>query len=106
MTGPGLKFDQGKNRVELLPVRALLEVSKVLTFGAAKYGANNWQGVEAIRYFGAGDRHRWARRLGEMNDPESGLPHMAHASCCDLFLLSKDVGYDPLELFEELRDPK
>ncbi len=99
--GPGLKYDENKVRVDLLPVRALHEVAKVLTFGAKKYGANNWQNVKPLRrYFRAAIGHLWARALGEYLDPESGLPHLAHAACCVLFLLSAEVGHDPIEAFE------
>jgi hypothetical protein len=100
--GPGLKYDNGKIRVDLLPVRALLEVGKVVTFGAAKYEENNWQNVRPCRrYYAAALRHLWARALGERIDPESGLPHLAHAACCVLFLLSGEVGHDPIDGFDE-----
>lgn len=106
--GPGRKDDQGKMRVELLPVRALLAIAAVMTFGAAKYGDDNWQNVTPRRrYYGAALRHLFARALGERIDPESGLPHLAHAACCVLFLLSGEVGHDPTDAFEveAARDP-
>ena len=100
--GPGRKDDQSKCRVDLLPVRALLAVANVMTFGAAKYGANNWQGVTPKRrYYGAALRHLFARALGEKTDPESGLPHLAHAGCCILFMLSGELGHDDPDAFEE-----
>ncbi len=100
--GPGLKFDTGKVRTDLLPIRAILAVAEVMTFGASKYGANNWQNVKPRgRYFGAALRHLFARALGERNDPETNLPHLAHASCCVLFLLSGDLGHDPPNALEE-----
>ena len=100
--GPGLKYDTGKLRVDLLPVRALLAVAAVMTFGAAKYGANNWQNVvPKRRYYAAALRHLWARALGQREDPESGLPHLAHAACCVLFMLSGEVGHDPVDGFDE-----
>lgn len=100
--GPGLKFDNAKTRVDLLPIRALLAVAEVMTFGAKKYGANNWQNVRPVsRYFGAALRHLFARALGERLDPETGLPHLAHASCCVLFMLSGELGHDPVDAFED-----
>jgi hypothetical protein len=97
----GLKYDYGKPPVGLLPVRALLEVAKVLAYGAAKYEPNNWQNVKPRRrYYEALIRHVWARALGEKLDPESGLPHMAHAACDALFLLSLEVGLDDPKAFE------
>ncbi len=52
-------------------------------------GAGNWQKLpEArVRYFDAAQRHLIAWYLGESNDPESGLPHLAHCACCILYLL-------------------
>jgi hypothetical protein len=83
----GKKFDTGKLRWDLLPLDCIEEVVKILTFGANKYGPNNWQGVEEDRYFAALMRHLSASRQGEMNDSESGLSHLSHAMCNILFLL-------------------
>jgi hypothetical protein len=100
--GPGRKDDGGKIRVDLLPIGALQEVARVLTFGANKYGANNWQNVEPrSRYYGAALRHLFARGRGETHDSESGLPHLAHAACCILFLLSAEAGFDDPEAWED-----
>jgi hypothetical protein len=104
--GPGRKDDGGKLRVDLLPIGALQEVAKVLTFGADKYGANNWQNVSPrSRYYGAALRHLWARARGGVTDPESGLPHLAHAACCILFLLSAEAGFDDPEAWEDDAEP-
>jgi Domain of unknown function (DUF5664) len=94
---PGQKFDQGKARLDLVPWGAVMAVATVLTFGAIKYGPNSWQKVERFegRYFAALLRHLVAWLRGERCDPESGLQHLAHAACCLLFLLSREVGFDP-----------
>lgn len=85
----GKKFDQGKPRVDLLPPDALLAVAQVLTFGAEKYGARNWEkGIAYGRLFAAAQRHLLAWQGGEENDPETGLPHLSHAACCVMMLLS------------------
>ncbi len=86
---PGKKYDHGKPKLELLPTKPLEDIAKVLEFGANKYGENNWQLVPQgrKRYAGAALRHLFAWMRGEVNDPESGLPHLAHAGCCVLFLL-------------------
>ena len=39
----GIKHDQGKPRMDLLPMDALLEIAKVFGFGACKYGDRNWE---------------------------------------------------------------
>jgi hypothetical protein len=91
----GRKFDGGKLEYGLLPPLALEEVVKVLTFGAQKYERDNWQRVpdSKRRYFDALQRHLWAWKQGEKDDKESGLPHLAHAMCCLMFLYEHDVKY-------------
>jgi hypothetical protein len=85
---PGLKFDAGKPRMELLPQRALIEVSQVLTFGSKKYEAWNWaKGMSWTRLIGAALRHIAYWSTGETKDPETGLNHLSHAACDLLFLL-------------------
>ncbi len=93
----GVKYDAGKLRWDLLPMSAVEKIVAVMTFGAAKYGPNNWQALDDFesRYFAALERHLVAWRRGERIDPESGLPHLAHAGCCLVFLLSREVGFDP-----------
>lgn len=89
----GQKFDGEKEiRPELLPVEALELVSKVFAYGARKYEANGWRKVRGWRrrYYGAAFRHLFAWWLNERNDPESGLPHLAHAATCVLILLTQD----------------
>lgn len=87
----GRKFDSGKPRMGLLPPYALEAIAKVLTLGADKYAPSNWKYVEGRewRYFDAMLRHINSHSKGEMNDPESGLPHLAHAGCCLMFLLDE-----------------
>lgn len=88
MADGAVKFDSDKARMELLPLAALEEVAKVMTFGANKYADNGWKGLpEATnRYTGALLRHLTAIQRGELNDPESGLPHIAHVACNAMFL--------------------
>jgi hypothetical protein len=85
----GMKFDQGKPRLGLIPPMAEVEVAKVLTFGANKYADNNWRKVDnaMTRYMDAALRHINAYRSGETLDSESGLGHLAHATCCLMFML-------------------
>jgi len=84
----GKKFDGGKVRVDLLSPIAMEEIAKVMTFGATKYGDNNWRkGIAWSRVLGALLRHTFAFMRGEDNDPETGICHLAHAGCCIMFLL-------------------
>lgn len=89
----GKKFDGDKLRFSLIPPQPLSDVNKVLEFGAKKYGANNWQKVDNAqeRYFNAAMRHLLAWQSGELLDDESGLPHLAHAQCCLMFMMHFDV---------------
>ena len=88
----GVKHDSGKPRFSLLPLKQIETVVAVLEFGARKYAPGNWQKVEnpRDRYFDAAMRHVFAWRNGEKLDPETQLPHLAHAVCCLLFLMWGD----------------
>jgi hypothetical protein len=93
MTQEGRKDDQDKARWDLLPWDAAEQVVEVLTFGARKYAPDNWRHVPEPqnRYFAAAMRHLVAWRNGQQDDPETGLPHLAHATCCLMFLLSRET---------------
>lgn len=84
----GMKHDGDKPMYNLLPPIAIDEMAKVMTFGAKKYAPNSWQGIEdgIERYRSALLRHTFAMQRGETIDPESGLPHAAHAMCCAAFI--------------------
>ena len=93
----GTKHDDGKAEWHLVPWAAMQKVVQVLSHGAKKYSANNWQHVHSAwsRYFDAAMRHMIAWAGGESVDPESGMPHLAHAVCCLLFLMcSKETRED------------
>jgi hypothetical protein len=85
----GIKHDQDKPRFDLIPPRAEEMLARVLTFGANKYAPGNWQHVPDAenRYIAAALRHINAQRIGEHSDPETGLPHLAHAMCCLAFVI-------------------
>lgn len=98
MTEPkvlGAKHDGGKDPWHLLPWGPVRDIVRVLAYGAKKYAPNNWQEVPQARerYFAAAQRHLLAWwDDGERTDAESGLPHLAHAACCLLFLAWFDGG--------------
>jgi hypothetical protein len=88
----GMKNNRDKARVDLLPGRPLLEISKVLGRGAEKYAANNWRlGLKYSDTMGSLMRHLIAFNEGEDDDPETGLSHLAHAGCQLLFLLEYEL---------------
>lgn len=92
----GLKFDAGKPLWRLLPWKALAEVVDVLTYGSLKYKPSNWLYVKNAdeRYIDAALRHLTSYMSGEKLDQETGKNHLAHATCCLLFILYFDVTGD------------
>lgn len=97
----GKKDTKGKVRMELLPMEALRSVAEILTFGAEKYGANNWQNIDDgyNLFWGALLRHKTLKDMGEEFDKESGKPHDAHIACNALFML-----YYSLQKQKELKE--
>lgn len=95
-TTGGRKFDGNKLQYGLLPPLALKATVEILTFGAEKYEPDNWKFVpdSKRRYFDAAQRHLWAWKAGEQDDPETGKNHLAHALCCIMFLLERDLFTD------------
>lgn len=89
----GVKYDGGKVRLDLLPTDALEEVAGVMTAALQKYEAENWRkGLAFSRLYGAALRHLFAWWRGEDLDLEYGLSHLAHATCCLLFMLAAEKG--------------
>jgi len=112
MTEAGRHYDDGKPRVDLISPRALEELGKVLAYGAKKYGDQNWlNGIDWTKLYGSALRHLLAWRRREDTDPESGLPHLAHAMCNIMMLLHYvevncyDAHDDRPPLSIELREP-
>lgn len=85
----GNKRDSGKPLMGAVPPNALLAVAQVLTFGAEKYGRDNWRQVDSAytHYMDVALRHINAYQRGEAVDPESGESHLAHAVCSLMFML-------------------
>lgn len=80
---------EGKPRLALIDPAFLDALARVLTFGAEKYGANNWRkGLTYGETLDAALRHLNAFNAGEDTDPESGLPHPAHAAANLMFLVA------------------
>ena len=93
MTASGIKYDSEKPKMNLLPPKAIVEISKVLTFGAEKYDAENWRKLDDLqnRYTAGALRHIFAHMDGEELDPETSLSHLAHAMWCLLFKLEVEL---------------
>jgi hypothetical protein len=82
-------FDKGKAPLDQLPFEALFDVAQVMAFGEKKYGRNNWRsGMDWERLIGSTLRHIGKWQMKQTLDEESGLNHLAHATCCLLYLLT------------------
>jgi hypothetical protein len=80
---------QKQARIGSLDPASLLDVAKVAGFGERKYSRLNYlNGYAWSLSFDAMQRHALAFWSGEDNDPESGLPHMAHAAWHCLAMLA------------------
>lgn len=76
-------------RYDLLPKPGLDAIARCFGFGATKYQDHNWRkGYEWSKSFAAAMRHLTAFWEGETLDPESGLPHLAHAGFHILVMLT------------------
>ena len=77
----GLRYNEGKARVDLIPPDVLLALGKVYAYGTQKYADRNWErGMSYSTVYGCLLRHilKWA--AGEELDAESGLPHIDMAA--------------------------
>lgn len=117
--GKGLKANNNKMLMSLLPSPALYEIARVLTYGANKYticndckatfqhnrticsecgstniisGAHNWsKGMNWSWIIDALERHLDKFKCGIDLDKESGLLHSSQIACNALFLLTFQV---------------
>jgi hypothetical protein len=73
-TGAVRDGQAGKGRMDLLPVRAIIEVAKIFEEGARKYAPRNWEkGIPLSRFMDSGLRHamRWLR--GDRDEPHLAM---------------------------------
>jgi len=88
----GIKDDNGKTRLDLLPPELMVAVGDILTSGAEKYGNRNWErGMDWGRVYAALLRHLFAWWGGEASDPETGKSHLHHVGCCVAFLIAYEA---------------
>lgn len=82
-----------KAPLSFLPFGALVPVAQVMVNGAKKYGRANWRqySVQRTIYLEAALRHIAADLEGETIDPESGLPHAAHAVAGLLIMMDAEL---------------
>ena len=83
-TNPTDLIGSDKLPLHLWPETASALGCLALLDGALKYGRSNFRavGVRASIYVDAATRHLNTWFEGEDDDPDSGLPHLAHALAC------------------------
>lgn len=65
----------------------LIELAKVLEYGAKKYSKDNWKkGLPYTEVIDSLTRHLLAFKDGEDVDPESGCLHLGHVAANTMFL--------------------
>lgn len=90
--GGGLRYDEGKERVDLLPPDAMLELGKVYGAGAAKYDARNWErGMPWSKVLGPLLRHLFKWMAGQRIDEEDGQRHIAKVAWNAIALLTYEL---------------
>ena len=88
----GMKYDNDKLRLDLLPFDALMEVAEVYSMGAKKYSDRNWEkGLQYMRVVGALLRHLFAWILGEERAKDDKQRHLASVVWCGLALLTYEL---------------
>ncbi len=98
------KLCSGKTPMGDLDLTVLEVVARVFEHGNKKYATDNHlkPGVASVRqYASAAMRHMAARQRGEKLDPESGVPHLAHAIASLMIALRHDSDMTPLDSFWE-----
>lgn len=84
---PGLRFNEGKLRFDLIHPAAQEGLVKVLTLGSKKYAPRNWEkGMSWMTVIASLKRHLNAIEKGEDVDPETGELHADHLQCNAHFL--------------------
>jgi hypothetical protein len=86
-SGTGLRYNEGKSRVDLIDAEFMVGVGRVMRLGSLKYAENNWRGgMKWSICIGCLLRHVFAFMRGEDKDPETGEHHLLHAACNVMFL--------------------
>lgn len=98
--GGGLRFDEGKNRLELVPPEWPWALGDVTTKGSMKYPERNWErGMLWSKCIGCALRHIFKFCMGERYDGDkfdkekgtTGCHHLAMAAWNLLALMTYDL---------------
>ena len=86
----GIKDMDGKIRYDLIPPEALLELARVYTNGASKYGDHNVEkGIPVHECIGAIERHIARLKMGQDLSPRHYTHEAAHAAFWCFTLISQ-----------------
>lgn len=103
--GKGMRKDDGKVKLELIPAEWIWALGQVLTQGAEKYEIRNWErGMKWGKMIGCAMRHVLYFVCGQRYDQESGCHHLAHAAWNILALMTYDlrnIGENDLPGFDD-----
>lgn len=102
----GKKHDQDKLRFDLILPEFEAAMAEVLTYGAKKYGDNNWKLVEGAkaRYTAALKRHLNEWQRGYTYDTDSSCRVLAQVAVNAMFLDWFDRNPKIMKLKQELSD--
>jgi hypothetical protein len=85
--GQADRYNTGKPEWSLVDFNSLVDMVRVLEYGAQKYSKDNWKkGLPTTEICDSLMRHLFAYLAGEDVDKESGLPHTGHIMCNAMFL--------------------
>jgi len=88
----GLRFNEGKNNLALLPPEWVWALGMVMTRGAIKYETRNWEkGMSWAYVLASAWRHLIKFGCGERFDKELGCHHLAMVAWNVLVLMSYDL---------------
>lgn len=86
VTAPnGAKQSDTPYRFDLMDPKAMFELAYVLSYGAKKYGDDNWRGLPVNDHLNHALQHIYAYLGGDYSDN-----HLAHALCRMLFAVALD----------------
>ena len=103
-----LKADNGKPRLDLVPLEGLVPMARVREFALTKYGEKGieaWRDISDERLLAALLRHLMAYQMNpKAVDEESGLPAIYHVEANAMFLAIK--AFERIANSEKNSDPR
>lgn len=86
----GGKQSASPYRADLLPAKAVLDVSRILAIGAKRYAPNNWRKIDQADHLNHALVHILSHMAGDRQDE-----HLEHAACRMLMALETDMAVTP-----------